>query len=143
MKYLIILLLLLLLPTPVRGAVSWESYSQGEVCDYFESGPVDMKATGLGADKLYRVRYYDSGDVLLQTDDGYSSGGELIGTINPLHYPASQAGMWTAELYKMQPKESLLATDTFEVTQSAIPEFSKYGILAFLILGLIYLRRRR
>ena len=139
-RALLIGIVLLIAPIPVKAAVSWVSYSDEArtvQCDLFDQygAMVYMKASGLAGVKSYRAKYYDAQNSLLQTEDGLSQDGIFLSQIKPASFPSSAPGSWTASLYALEPKERLLASDGFEVTSSAIPEFS--SVLSVVIMVII------
>ena len=148
----LLVLLLLVMPTVVRAAVAWDSYSdeartiQSDDFDQYGSF-VYMKAAGLpGQDGYYEARYYDADMVQLQTETNMSSNGEFLSLILPSAFEGSAAaGTWTAELYDLTPKMKLLVTDTFYVQASAIPEFPTVvsGIGVVVVCGVIFLWMRK
>jgi len=151
LSFLLGFAIIILFVTPVSAAVTWESYSDPErtiACDLFDTygNPVYMKAEGLpGASKPYKCKFYDGDGYLIQVEDGYSDAQSVfVAMVLPQNFPDSTPGEWTAELYKVQPKEALVATDTFQVTENAVPEFPTIiaGIMVGLTCGIIYLKKR-
>ena len=130
---LVICILALSLGLPALGAVTWASYqdeARTQPCDLFaiKDCYIYMKGDGLpSASKTYMAKYFDSGGQILLSYTGQSSGGVFLSQIKPSDFQnppwTAKAGTWTAELYKTGPAVVLLATDTFTVDQSAIPEF--------------------
>ncbi len=134
----------------VFAAILFDSYSDSTCSiqsDLFDSSGavVYMKAEGLTKSKPYHVKYFDGAGIELASMGVSSdSNGVLASQIKPKDYPASQSGTWRAELWSDQPVK-LIATDTFEVTAQAIPEFPTVltGIVVPLISSGIYFIRRR
>jgi len=102
-----------------------------------------MKATGL-SDGDYEVRYYDADRVLIQIEINTSSAGELLSEILPSSHGSAAAGIWEAILYEL-PKIKEKGIDTFNVQESAIPEFPSVatGIGATVLCGVIFLWMRK
>ena len=149
--FMLILFALVISGLPAFGAVTWCSYqdeARTQPCDLFtvKGSSVYMKADGLpSAAKTYQAKYYDATGQILLSYSGQSSSGVFLSEIRPSDFPASKPGTWKAELYKTEPSVVLLATDTFKVDQSAIPEFPTVaaGIgVAGLCFGFYYWRRR-
>ncbi len=146
-------LLILLFPKQISAAVAWQSYSDEartiQSDSFSEYGCyVYMKGNGLQKNKMYHCYFYDAGGYNLWTESDLSNGaGEwpsiVLGAVQTSRNPSSPAGTWRAELYNWN--NQLVATDTFEVAASAIPEFSNVvsGIGAAIACGLIYWRVRK
>jgi len=120
----------------------WQSYSNSArtvVSDLFTvSGSiVYMKGDNLQKSKSHTAKYYDSGNNLLRVEEGISdSGGVFLSLIQPSMFQAAAPGLWKVELYRGVP---LVATDTFIVQASAIPEIGDLSCLVILITcGVIY-----
>ena len=147
MKVKLLVLLLLLIPTQVYSASTWESYSDEArtvVCNEFSSkGYVYMKGTGLKSGKSYTARYYDASMVGIASETGVAQNKEFLSMIRTNTSSIAVPGEWTCELYDWN--NALVQTDTFAVLGSAIPEFPNLvsKIVAPLICGLVYLRLRR
>ena len=131
--------------------VVWDSYSDPAhiiQSDLFVEYNclVHMQAVGLPpVNKRYSVEYYDALDTLLQVEAGLSQEGSFISIIRPSGFPNSASGIWRAELYRTSPRKSI-ATDTFTVESSAIPEFpiaiAGIGVVGLCALAYIWMRKR-
>lgn len=151
MTFLIALILIIALPNIAWAGLIWDSFSDEArtiQSDMFSEygGLSYMKATGLPqASKTYKAKYYDADGALLQVETGISSNGEFLSQIIPAGFPESQPGTWTVELYRTEPKEQIIATDTFTVVESAIPEFPAVaaGISVAALCGSVYILMRR
>ncbi len=140
----VLALLMVLIPSVVSAKVALESYSnfpRTVVCNSFSipNCTVYMKATGIApANAEVVIKYYDDANVQVQSEPGCAVKGEFLPEIIPSHFPNSTSGCWTAKLYK---GTNLLASDTFTVQSSAIPEFPVWwaGLLIAGMVMVIYL----
>ncbi len=145
----VLALLMVLIPSVVSAKVALESYSnfpRTVVCNEFSvpNCTVCMKATGISPPTAEVViKYYDDANAQVQSEPGCAVKGEFLTEIKPSNFPNAMPGCWTAKLYK---GTNLLATDTFTVQASAIPEFPVWwaGLLvAGMVLGIYWILRNR
>ena len=148
----IIALLMVLIPSVAGAKVALESYSnfpRTVVCNEFgiPNCTVYMKATGISPPTAEVViKYYDATipePVEVQSEPGCAVKGEFLTEIKPSNFPNATSGCWTAKLYK---GTNLLATDTFTVQASAIPEFPVWWaglLIAGMVLGIYWIFRNR
>jgi hypothetical protein len=156
------------IPVSITFTAPWESYSDSGhlvVEDNFtgSTNHVYMEGTGFPADN-YTVGYYDGGDSLVATDENVSVGasGNLTSEYDLTTDKSAAPGTWHALVQPAgatNPLPSnystavtdpdfyeLMANDSFNVAESAIPEFPSVlaGIMVSgLCFGIYYWMRKR
>ena len=140
------------------NAVTWESYSDSghtTVCNDFASPQhtVYMFGEGFRPSTAYRIIYWAGTGVNRKTDDKSSDANGDLSSSHTFVAGTDEAGTWYASVYpegystgSHNPDDpNLVADDTFEVQQSAIPEFSTVltAIAVCMLCAISYMVMRR
>lgn len=147
-RFFLGLALFLVMVSPVFAAATWESYSDANhkvICnDYTElHAVIYMSGSGFTKSTHHQVEYYDGEGVMVQLEVTRSLGNGSLSSARTIR-DTDAPGDWECRVYDMN--EVLIATDTFHVSESAIPEITSVlaGIVVTLLCcGIFIFKRRR
>jgi hypothetical protein len=141
--------------------VTWESYSDSAhtaVCNDFQSyaseHTVYMFGEGFRPNTAYRIIFWDDGGAIRKTESKNSNADGNLSTSHTFVSGTDQAGTWYATVYypnthnpgSHDPNDPyLVADDTFEVADTAIPEFPEVvtAIAVCMLCAISYMVMRR